>query len=924
LPDVSEVIRGAWETGRAFDLTGIGYGRIHWDNEQDISSTPFSYYFFLAGLVRLTGAKRILEIGTHCGGSIRAMQAGLSSTDGAVLVTVDVSRESDAYLTDTSIIRKVVGDANSAETFATIRKYFEDGCDLLYIDARHDFWPTYLNYALYVTALRPAMVVLDDITLNQDMEHFWGLVQRSVPPGRSIDATEIEPSIRPAGSARPGFGVIIPDPDPATTTRLKEPHPLVPASVPAENGHREQPQGGVQDLGARISGVLRTVRAAEWWGPKLSPLLAIAYLEISVGHVPPATAYPALAALVVGLAFMAAYGHAINDLFDIASDRAAGKANGMAPLSPWQRGLVLLTLVVGAALPWLAVPPARAALWAWAGIYTLLTAYSTPPVRFKERGFAGVVTDAAMAHAVPTLFVGLFFTGLARTPGRQGPALLATAVAWAATVGLRNILLGQIWDYENDIRSGTVTFTVDIGPARARRFVRGLFVSELGTLALLVTTASPALPWLAPAVALAVAFDLWKVRVRSEGAYDPAPDAGQCVPLHDLYQVWLPVMLSVGLTLHDWRLGLIPVFHLALFQDDIRGRAVVADIRGGSSVVGSLIRRLLRRTDPFRRRNAPPAPMLSASGLRMSRPPQTCYVICATRRSGSNLLCDALGSLGVLGRPTEYFMSWSVVNRNSWRGDSELLEGSRLPVDAYLRRIVELGSTTNGVFGVKIMWDHLDLTIAKLREFETLVDLPAHHVLSGLWPHLKYVYMTRRDKVRQAVSLAKAQQSGIWVELDDSALSDAARVIMRAMGERPRASHESAGSSSPGNGAGHRPDIAAGLRYDFAQLAKLYRELQEQDEAWHAYFCAAGVKPFRVFYEDLVGHEHETAIQVARYLGVQGAEHAPVGKRTIRRQSDATNDAWARRFAEEMAGLGAQRAEASTLEAHSTPAAAQL
>jgi len=221
LQDLKDLIRRAWETGLTFDLTGIGYGRIHWDNQKDVVSTPYSYYFFLAGLVRLTAAKRILEIGTHSGGSIRAMEAGLSSRIGAVLVTVDVTHESDPYLQDARLVRKVVGDANSSETFDTIRKYFEEGCDLLYIDATHDFWPTYLNYALYVPALRPKMVVLDDITLNPGMERLWALVERTVPPGQAVDASEIEPAIRPAGSTRPGFGVIIHEPDSGSTRRRR-------------------------------------------------------------------------------------------------------------------------------------------------------------------------------------------------------------------------------------------------------------------------------------------------------------------------------------------------------------------------------------------------------------------------------------------------------------------------------------------------------------------------------------------------------------------------------------------------------------------------------------------------------------------------------------------------------------------------------
>jgi 4-hydroxybenzoate polyprenyltransferase len=325
--------------------------------------------------------------------------------------------------------------------------------------------------------------------------------------------------------------------------------------------------------GNALAAALRTVRAPEWWAPKLSPLLAIAYLQVRVLHVPPATAYLALAALLAALACLAAYGHAINDLFDIPSDRAAGKANGMAPLSPGRRRLVILALATAGFVPWLVVVPAPGARRAWAVIYALLTAYSAPPLRTKERGLAGVITDAAMAHAVPTLFVCLLFGGLAGS--RAGSTeVTAAAVAWATAAGLRNILLGQVWDHGNDLRSGTRTFTVDVGPARARRLARIFLLGEVVALSLLLAAVSRELPWLGLAVALALVLDVVKVRVLTHAIYDPVPEPGQSVPLHDLYQVWLPLMLGAALALHDWRFALVPVLHVALFQADIRRRAV--------------------------------------------------------------------------------------------------------------------------------------------------------------------------------------------------------------------------------------------------------------------------------------------------------------------------------------------------------------
>lgn len=62
---LEDIVRSAWDVGKKIDLSGIGYGRIHWDNREDVRDQPESYYYFLAGLVRKINLARILEIGTH-------------------------------------------------------------------------------------------------------------------------------------------------------------------------------------------------------------------------------------------------------------------------------------------------------------------------------------------------------------------------------------------------------------------------------------------------------------------------------------------------------------------------------------------------------------------------------------------------------------------------------------------------------------------------------------------------------------------------------------------------------------------------------------------------------------------------------------------------------------------------------------------
>src|SRR4051794_7653202 len=85
--DPADVVRDAWSAGASVSLDGIGYGRINWDNEQDIvtDASDWPYYQFLAGLAMLLDAKSALEIGTHWGGSARALARGMN---GGKVVTI--------------------------------------------------------------------------------------------------------------------------------------------------------------------------------------------------------------------------------------------------------------------------------------------------------------------------------------------------------------------------------------------------------------------------------------------------------------------------------------------------------------------------------------------------------------------------------------------------------------------------------------------------------------------------------------------------------------------------------------------------------------------------------------------------------------------------------------------------------------------
>jgi LPS sulfotransferase NodH len=82
------------------------------------------------------------------------------------------------------------------------------------------------------------------------------------------------------------------------------------------------------------------------------------------------------------------------------------------------------------------------------------------------------------------------------------------------------------------------------------------------------------------------------------------------------------------------------------------------------------------------------------------------YLLCATPRTGSNILCEALRATRVVGGPDDYFWSPPV-----WY---ERWQVSSFP--AYLARLLEEGTGPNGVFGCKMMWHYVDELVPRLAD----------------------------------------------------------------------------------------------------------------------------------------------------------------------------------------------------------------
>jgi trehalose 2-sulfotransferase len=254
--------------------------------------------------------------------------------------------------------------------------------------------------------------------------------------------------------------------------------------------------------------------------------------------------------------------------------------------------------------------------------------------------------------------------------------------------------------------------------------------------------------------------------------------------------------------------------------------------------------------------------------------PGKAYLVCATPRSGSTLLCELLRYTGRAGVPLEHF---EVLRHSSLprqpreyftEGDLPAIVGRLAPLRSgapgselpgqWWERILREGQTENGVWAGKLMWGHVEDLLARVHELPGLEDADLETALRTLLGDPEFLLVTRQDKVAQAVSLWKALQTQSW-----RATEDAEEV---------------------------RPV------YDFAGIDYLVEQLRTEERAWIEWFASSGTRPVEVSYEQLDAAPESTVASVLEALGFSDLAVPPP---TLFRQRDELSSEWIERYREE-------------------------
>ncbi len=222
------------------------------------------------------------------------------------------------------------------------------------------------------------------------------------------------------------------------------------------------------------------------------------------------------------------------------------------------------------------------------------------------------------------------------------------------------------------------------------------------------------------------------------------------------------------------------------------------------------------------------------------------YIICATPRSGSNLLCELLSSLAFAGRPEEHL----------WDPARAVPD----PLSERWPRVLRAGTGVNGVFATKVLWYQAECLE---RDLPAVLGMPGEslaHVFDVTLGNPKYFYLTRSDHLRQAVSFVRAMQTSQWRSTDSARCTP---------------------------------------KYDAGAIADAMNWFDQNEGRWEGFFLRNRLSPYRLTYEELDSAPEETIAALLVQLGHNDQAPVHLGPTQHRHQADELTDEWIRRFTRE-------------------------
>jgi trehalose 2-sulfotransferase len=252
--------------------------------------------------------------------------------------------------------------------------------------------------------------------------------------------------------------------------------------------------------------------------------------------------------------------------------------------------------------------------------------------------------------------------------------------------------------------------------------------------------------------------------------------------------------------------------------------------------------------------------------------PEQSYVLWFTQRVGSTLIAQALEDTGVAGRPREWL--------NASSAEEVMRKHGAATAQELRSQLWRVGATSNGVLGIKYgmvpkLHDELLRLMASVEPERTGRSYDAW---KGFFPNCSHCLLTRRDKVRLAVSWWRAIKSEEW--------------------HRPNRADTSVGKIES------KPFGSLLQKYDFHAIQHLIDECAAREGAILRQLDAWAIEPFTIVYEDLVAKFETTVRSLLEFLRVPHVSAMTIPQPAFEALADEIDDSWYNQFLADRRRLG--------------------
>lgn len=230
-----------------------------------------------------------------------------------------------------------------------------------------------------------------------------------------------------------------------------------------------------------------------------------------------------------------------------------------------------------------------------------------------------------------------------------------------------------------------------------------------------------------------------------------------------------------------------------------------------------------------------------------------------------------LQATGLAGAPASLFYEPDVGSWAKRMGMPEMDPSSHDDLHTLLKAARHKGCGDTSVFGLRQQWPAFPLLCETLAKLYSDLKTDQSRLTEAFGP-IRFVHLSRTDKRAQAISLLRAQQSGLWHVHTDG--SDIERIP-------------------------HPEQTAVRSGYDTERIFHVMELLTAYDQGWTDWFAKEGLTPLRIRYEALAADPRETLKLVLGELGLP-TEVADNISPDTQKMADAQSALWARRHENEI------------------------